>query len=67
MSSSYSKWSDIKAKGRALDSRTSEEQAAGKAAAREHREAAHPGPPGLAPACPQPWRQRPAHAGDLQR
>jgi DNA-binding XRE family transcriptional regulator len=39
MSSSYSKWSDVKAKGRALDSRTGEEQAAGKTAARERREA----------------------------
>ncbi len=28
MSSSYSKWSDIKAKGRALDCRTSEQAAA---------------------------------------
>jgi DNA-binding XRE family transcriptional regulator len=39
MSSGYSKWSDVKAKGRAADPRTAEEQAAGKAAAREHREA----------------------------
>jgi DNA-binding XRE family transcriptional regulator len=39
MSSGYAKWSDVKAKGRASDPRTGEEQAAGKAAAREHREA----------------------------
>jgi DNA-binding XRE family transcriptional regulator len=39
MSSGYAKWSDVKAKGRAADPRTSEEQAAGKAAARERREA----------------------------
>jgi DNA-binding XRE family transcriptional regulator len=39
MSDSYSEWSDVKAKGRAPDPRTGEEQAAGKAAAREHREA----------------------------
>ena len=39
MSGSYSKWSDVKDKARALDSRTAEDQAAGKAAARERREA----------------------------
>lgn len=39
MSGSYSKWSDVKDKGRAADPRTGEEQAAGKAAARERREA----------------------------
>jgi DNA-binding XRE family transcriptional regulator len=39
MSSGYSEWSDVKAKGRAADPRPSEEQAAGKAAARERREA----------------------------
>jgi DNA-binding XRE family transcriptional regulator len=39
MTASYSKWSDVKAKGRALDPRTGEEQTAGKAAARERREA----------------------------
>lgn len=39
MSRSYSKWSDVKAEGRALDPRTSEEQAVGKAAAHERREA----------------------------
>ena len=39
MSSGYAKWSDVKAKGREADPRTSEEQAAGKAAARERREA----------------------------
>ena len=38
MSSSYSRWSDVKAKAEALDSRTSEQQATGKAAARERRE-----------------------------
>jgi DNA-binding XRE family transcriptional regulator len=37
--SSYSKWSDVKARARAVDSWTGEEQAAGKAAAREGREA----------------------------
>jgi DNA-binding XRE family transcriptional regulator len=39
MSDSYSKWSDVKARGRAADPRTDDEQAAGKAAARERREA----------------------------
>ena len=39
MSSSYSKWSDVKAKASAVDPRTGEEQGAGKAAARERREA----------------------------
>jgi DNA-binding XRE family transcriptional regulator len=39
MSGSYSKWSDVKATGRALDPRTGEKQAAGKAAAGERREA----------------------------
>ena len=51
MSSGYAKWSDVKAKGRAADPRTSEEQAAGKAAARERRDAYVPGtsPPRCAP------------------
>ena len=39
MSSGYAKWGDVKAKGRASDPRTGEEQAAGKAAARERGEA----------------------------
>ena len=39
MSSGYAKWSDVKAKGQEADPRTSEEQGAGKAAARERREA----------------------------
>lgn len=39
MSGGYSKWSEVKAKGREADQRTSEERAAGKAAARERREA----------------------------
>lgn len=39
MGSGYAKWDDVKAKGRAADPRTSEEQTAGKAAARERREA----------------------------
>ena len=39
MSSSYSKWSDVKAKASAFDPRTGEEQGVGKAAARERREA----------------------------
>ncbi len=38
MSDSYSKWSDVKARRRAADSRTDDEQAAGYAAARERRE-----------------------------
>jgi DNA-binding XRE family transcriptional regulator len=38
MSGGYAKWSDVKAKGQAADPRASEEQAAGKAAARERRE-----------------------------
>lgn len=37
--SGYAKWSDVRAEGRAADPRKSEEQAAGKAAARERREA----------------------------
>jgi DNA-binding XRE family transcriptional regulator len=39
MSGSYSAWDEAKARGRAADPRTAEEQAAGKAAARERREA----------------------------
>ena len=39
MSSDYAKWSDVKARGHAADPRTSEEQAAGKVAARDRREA----------------------------
>ena len=39
MSDSYSTWSDVKAKASELDPRTGEDQAAGKAAAREHGEA----------------------------
>lgn len=39
MSGSYSRWSDVKAKGRAADPRTTDEQAVGKATARERREA----------------------------
>jgi DNA-binding transcriptional regulator YiaG len=39
MSDSYSKWSDVRARGREADSRTAEDQAAGKAAAGERREA----------------------------
>jgi DNA-binding XRE family transcriptional regulator len=39
MSSDYAKWSDVKARGRAADTRTSEEQSASKSAARERREA----------------------------
>ena len=38
MSDSYSTWNQVKARGRALDPRIAEDQAAGKAAAREHRE-----------------------------
>ena len=39
MSGGYAKWGDVKAKGRASDPRTGEERAAGRAAARERREA----------------------------
>jgi DNA-binding XRE family transcriptional regulator len=39
MSSGYSRWSDVRARGRAADPRTREEQAAGKAGARDSREA----------------------------
>jgi DNA-binding XRE family transcriptional regulator len=39
MSSGNAKWSDVRARGRATDPRTSDDQAAGKAAARERREA----------------------------
>lgn len=39
MSAEYVKWSDVKAKARALDPRTDEERAAGQAVARERREA----------------------------
>ena len=39
MSTRYSKWSDVKAKGASLDPRSEEEQAAGAATARERREA----------------------------
>lgn len=38
MSGSYSSWDEVKARGRAADPRTAEEQATGKAAARERRE-----------------------------
>jgi DNA-binding XRE family transcriptional regulator len=38
MSNRYSKWNDVKARGREADRRTAEEQALGKAAARERRE-----------------------------
>jgi DNA-binding XRE family transcriptional regulator len=37
--STYSKWSEVKEKGRELDPRTSEGQATGRDAARERREA----------------------------
>lgn len=39
MTGGYSKWSDVRAKGREADPRTAEEQAAGKAQAQERREA----------------------------
>jgi hypothetical protein len=39
MSDSYSSWSEVKARGRAADLRAEDEKAAGKAAARERREA----------------------------
>jgi DNA-binding XRE family transcriptional regulator len=39
MSGSYSSWEDVKAKGHAADPRSAGEQAAGKAAAIERREA----------------------------
>jgi DNA-binding XRE family transcriptional regulator len=39
MNSGYGKWNDVKAKGREADPRTRQDQAAGKAGARERREA----------------------------
>jgi DNA-binding transcriptional regulator YiaG len=39
MSDTYSKWSDVRAKGRAVDPRTPAEQAAGKEIARQRQEA----------------------------
>lgn len=39
MSESYSKWSDVRARGRAIDPRSPAEQAAGKAAADERQDA----------------------------
>jgi DNA-binding XRE family transcriptional regulator len=39
MSSDYARWNDVRARGRAVDPRTADDQAAGKAAARERREA----------------------------
>jgi DNA-binding XRE family transcriptional regulator len=39
MSSGYAEWSEVRARGRDADPRNAEEQAAGKAAARERREA----------------------------
>jgi DNA-binding XRE family transcriptional regulator len=39
MSSDYASWSDVRARGQEADPRTSSEQSAGKAAARERREA----------------------------
>jgi DNA-binding XRE family transcriptional regulator len=39
MNDSYSKWSDVKARGQAADPRTDDEKAVAKAAARERREA----------------------------
>ncbi|MHB1433088.1 MAG: helix-turn-helix domain-containing protein [Streptosporangiaceae bacterium] len=39
MSSGYARWSDVRAQGREADPRTVAERAAGKAAARERREA----------------------------
>jgi DNA-binding XRE family transcriptional regulator len=38
MSDSHSKWSDVKARGRASDRRTGDKQALGKAAARDRRQ-----------------------------
>jgi len=39
MTSDYARWNDVRARGRAEDPRTADEQSAGKAAARERREA----------------------------
>jgi DNA-binding XRE family transcriptional regulator len=39
MSSGYARWNDVRAQGRVADPRTADDQAAGKAAARERREA----------------------------
>ena len=39
MSGGYARWSDVRARGREADQRTAEQQAAGKAPARERRDA----------------------------
>lgn len=39
MSGGYSKWADVKARGRALDSRSDAEREAGQESARQRREA----------------------------
>jgi len=39
MSGGYAKWNDVRAQGQGADPRTAQERAAGKAAARERREA----------------------------
>lgn len=39
MNSAYAEWSEVRARGREADPRTAHERAAGKAAARERREA----------------------------
>lgn len=39
MSSGYARWNDVRAQGRAVDPRIADDQAAGKATARERREA----------------------------
>jgi len=39
MSDSYSRWNDVKARGRLADPRTEDEKSSGKTAARERREA----------------------------
>jgi DNA-binding XRE family transcriptional regulator len=39
MNDNYSKWSDVRAKGRAVDPRSPADQAAGRAVARERQEA----------------------------
>jgi hypothetical protein len=58
MSDSYSSWSDVKARCREGNPRTEEERTAGKAAARERREA-YVGGHRLARCAPPPVSPRP--------
>ena len=47
MGSSYSKWSDVRARGRAVDPRSPPEMAEGKALAKERHQAYFRGPSGV--------------------